>query len=162
MKMIALAIQMLMLLAACSTMPSLVDLVNSRTDPRQVMLYKDPSCDCCDRWAEYLTSNGFTTRIVGVHEMQKVRAHYNVPEKFLACHTAIIDGYVFEGHVPVREIRRLLNERPEAVGLVVPRMPIGSPGMEVEGFDPQPYKVWLIKKDGSVGVYADYPKGGGA
>jgi hypothetical protein len=94
--------------------------------------------------------------------MIAIRAHYNVPEQLQACHTAIVDGYVFEGHVPVREIRRLLSERPEAVGLVVPRMPIGSPGMEMEGFDPQPYKVLLLKKDGSFEVYADYPKGGGA
>lgn len=86
-----------------------------------------------------------------------VRANYGVPETLQACHTAIVDGYILEGHVPVREIRRLLSERPEAIGLVVPGMPIGSPGMEAKGMEPQHYKVFLLKKDGSHEVYAAYP-----
>lgn len=94
--------------------------------------------------------------------MRVIRAHYKVPEKLQSCHTAIVDGYVFEGHVPVREIRRLLSERPEAVGLAIPGMHRGSPGMDVEGVDPHPYKVLLLKKDGGFEVYADYSKGGGA
>jgi hypothetical protein len=89
-----------------------------------------------------------------------IRAFYHVPEKLQSCHTAIVDGYVLEGHVPVSEIRRLLKERPEALGLTVPRMPIGAPGMEIQGFEPQPYKVLLFKKDGSYEVFKDYPKGG--
>lgn len=93
--------------------------------------------------------------------MRIIRAHYNVPENLQSCHTAIVNGYVIEGHVPVREIRRLLSERPEAVGLVVPGMNLGSPGMVGEGVDAQPYKVLLLKKNGSVEVFADYPKGDG-
>lgn len=93
-------------------------------------------------------------------DLQQIRTHYHVPEKLQSCHTAIVDGYVIEGHVPVPDIERLLKERPDAVGLSVPHMPIGSPGMEIDGFRPQPYKVFLIKKDGTYEVYHDYPQGG--
>jgi hypothetical protein len=97
---------------------------------------------------------------VNIDDPHVIRSHYQVPEMLQSCHTAIVDGYVLEGHVPVPEIRRLLGERPEGVGLVVPRMPIGAPGMEIEGFAPQPYKVLLFKQDGSYEVYKDYPEGG--
>ena len=94
--------------------------------------------------------------MIGVPDLRKVEAHYQVPAILQSCHTAIVDGYVVQGHVPVREIRRLLSERPSAVGLVVPGMPIGSPGMEVEGVEPLPYQVFLVGKDGGYEVYATY------
>ena len=98
--------------------------------------------------------------MVNVPDPHVIRAYYQVPEKLQSCHTAIVDGYVLEGHVPVSEIRRLLGERPEGVGLVVPRMPIGAPAMEVAGIDPQPYKVYIFKQDGSYEVFQNYPQGG--
>ena len=99
-------------------------------------------------------------QIVNIADPHVIRANYQVPEKLQSCHTAIVDGYVLEGHIPVPEIRRLLQERPNAVGLTLPRMPIGAPGMEIAGLEPQPYKVLLIKRDGSFEVYKEYPKGG--
>ena len=97
---------------------------------------------------------------VHIDDPHVIRANYQVPEKLQSCHTAIVDGYVLEGHVPAPEIRRLLSDRPEGVGLVVPRMPIGAPGMEIEGMQAQPYKVLLFKKDGSYETYQEYPKDG--
>jgi hypothetical protein len=96
---------------------------------------------------------------VKVHEAQDltaVKSQYNVPTALQSCHTAIVDGYVIEGHVPVDAIERLLAERPDVVGLAVPGMPIGSPGMEVEGVEPQPFEVFVFDKTGNIDTFARY------
>jgi hypothetical protein len=87
-----------------------------------------------------------------------VKDRYQIPRELQACHTAIVDGYVVEGHVPVEEIRRLLAERPDIIGLAVPGMPVGSPGMEVEGVAPQPFEVIAFDQAGNTEVFASYPK----
>jgi hypothetical protein len=92
-----------------------------------------------------------------VQDMGPIKAQYQVPAELQSCHTAIVDGYVIEGHVPVSEINRLLAEKPDAIGLAVAGMPIGSPGMETQGVAPQPYSVILFAVDGSMDVYASYP-----
>ncbi len=91
-------------------------------------------------------------------DLAAVKARYQIPPQLQACHTAIVDGYVIEGHVPVAEIRRLLTERPDIVGLAVPGMPVGSPGMEVTGVAPQPFEVIAFDKSGKTEVFASYPK----
>ncbi len=91
-------------------------------------------------------------------DLTAVKARYQIPPQLQACHTAIVDGYVVEGHVPVAEIRRLLAERPEIIGLAVPGMPVGSPGMEVEGAAPQPFEVIAFDKSGKTEVFASYPR----
>lgn len=88
--------------------------------------------------------------------MAEVKAKYNVPPELQGCHTAIVDGYVIEGHVPAEDIRKLLQERPDIVGLSVPGMPIGSPGMEVDGFDNEPFQVVAWDKNGQTEVVASY------
>lgn len=90
-------------------------------------------------------------------DMAPIKIQYQVPAELESCHTAIVDGYVIEGHVPVSEINRLLSERPDAIGLAVAGMPIGSPGMETQGVAAEPFDVILFSADGSQTIYASYP-----
>ncbi len=121
---------------------------------KDVVVYKDPSCGCCSRWADHLRSHGFIVKVEAVNNMNDIKERYGMPSELESCHTALVDGYVIEGHVPVREINRLLAERPDAKGLAVAGMPAGSPGME--GSYADPYKVMLFRSDGSTEVYAHY------
>jgi hypothetical protein len=91
---------------------------------------KSPYCGCCAQWVEHLRANGFTVRVTDVEDLDPVARQHGVPDELRSCHTATVGGYVIEGHVPAADIRRLLDERPQATGLAVPGMPIGSPGME--------------------------------
>ena len=102
----------------------------------------------------HLRATGFRVKPVYVSQPATYRARYGIPDRLGGCHTAVVEGYAIEGHVPVRDIRRLLAERPKARGLAVPGMPDGSPGMEGDRF--QPYDVMLVKADGSAGVYSSY------
>lgn len=119
-----------------------------------VEVWKDSTCGCCREWIAYLRIAGFT---VTAHDSGNVaaRAKAGIATQYGSCHTALIDGYAIEGHVPVREIRRLLKERPAAIGLAVPGMVIGSPGME-EGKRVDPYTVLLLHRDGGSSSYAKY------
>ena len=109
-----------------------------------ILISKDPSCGCCSGWAEHLRAAGFQTKIVDVANLAPIKERLGVPPALASCHTAEIDGYVIEGHVPASAIRRLLAERPPASGLAVPGMPIGSPGMEVPGAAEDTYEVILF------------------
>jgi hypothetical protein len=124
----------------------------------QVDVYKGPECDCCGDWMVYMRKNGFK---VVPHELPDVRAfrtQQGITRSLASCHTAVIDGYVIEGHVPVEDIRRLLAERPAgARGLTVPGMKHGSPGMETPFIRPQAYNVLLIRADGSTRIWSSYP-----
>ena len=121
---------------------------------RQVEVWKDPTCGCCKEWIAILRSAGFT---VNAHDSGNVAARQKagIARQYGSCHTAIVDGYAIEGHVPVREIQRLLTERPDAIGLSVPGMVIGSPGME-QGSRVDPYTVLLLLRDGGSSAYAKY------
>ena len=101
--------------------------------------------------------NGFTVVTEDVPDMTTVKAQNFVPAELQSCHTAIVDGYVIEGHVPVAEIRRLLDERPDIIGLAVAGMPSGSPGMETAGAAPEPFDVISFDQDGAIGIFASYP-----
>ena len=116
-----------------------------RAKPPLVEVWKDPSCGCCQDWLAHMQANGFELRSYDTGNVA-VRQRLGVPAKLGSCHTARVDGYAIEGHVPASEVQRLLRERPPALGLVVPGMPIGSPGMPGP---PRPYTVYLIGKDGS-------------
>lgn len=105
-----------------------------------------------------MEQKGYTAKVVEVQDMAAVRTRYHVPAKLQSCHTAIVDGYVIEGHVPVAEIERLLRERPDIAGLAVPDMPAGSPGMGPKGGPVQPFKVFSFDRNGRVEVFASYPK----
>ena len=130
---------------------------NSGARTVRVEVWKSPSCGCCQDWITHLESNGFEVR---THDEGNTdaRQRLGMPLRYGACHTARVDGYAIEGHVPAREIRRLLKERPAAIGLAVPAMPIGSPGMDgpAHGQRKDPYDVLLVAKDGSATPYQRY------
>lgn len=120
----------------------------------EVTMYRTDGCDCCLKWSDHLELNGFDVEVQAVENLQHIKDQHNVPADLSSCHTAVIDGYVVEGHVPVREIRKLIDERPESAGISVPGMPMGSPGME--GFRTDPYNVILFDDRGNQTVYARY------
>jgi hypothetical protein len=120
--------------------------------PTRVDVYKDPSCGCCGQWVAHLQRAGFATVVTDVSSIETVKIKYHVPARLQSCHTAIVDGYVIEGHVPASDIRRLLKERPTIVGLAVPGMPVGSPGME--GASGKPYNVVSFDASGRSIVYS--------
>jgi hypothetical protein len=111
--------------------------------PRMVVS-KDPNCGCCSGWVEHIRSAGFTVEVVETSDLNRVKARLGVPLDLASCHTAEVSGYVLEGHVPADAVKRLLVEKPRAKGLAVPGMPIGSPGMEVEGAEAETYEVVLF------------------
>ena len=123
-----------------------------------IHILKDPGCGCCTAWATILDRAGFqvTTEPVAGTALMRMKADHGIPAALASCHTALIDGYAIEGHVPVADIRRLLAERPDAVGLAVPGIPYGSPGMGPEE-DREAFDVHLIRRDGSTGIFASYP-----
>ena len=119
-----------------------------------VEVWRSPTCGCCGAWVKHLQQNGFTTKVHMVHDTSAARKAAGIPERLGACHTAKVAGYAIEGHVPAKEIRRLLAEKPAAVGLAVPGMPMGSPGME--GPMKEPYDVLLVKAGGATDVFGSY------
>ena len=123
-------------------------------------VWKSPTGGCCHDWIAHLQANGFQVTVHDVSEAAKAgqRLKLGLADKFGSCHTGLIDGYVVEGHVPAREITRLLKERPKAVGLAVPGMPVGSPGMDGPVYQGRKdaYAVLLVQKDGNATVYQSY------
>lgn len=114
----------------------------------EVTVHRDPNCGCCRGWASHLKSAGFPVRLVETTELDAIKQRLGVPGELSSCHTAEVAGYIVEGHVPVGAIRRLLAEKPEAIGLAVAGMPIGSPGMEVGDSKPDTYEVVLFGPKG--------------
>lgn len=107
---------------------------SAQTEPISVTMYKNPNCQCCERWAAYMEENGFSVTATPSDQLASIKDKNGVPNNVRACHTALIDGYVVEGHVPVEAINKLLKERPDVKGVAVPGMPAQSPGMaEVPG-----------------------------
>ncbi len=122
-------------------------------DAPVVTVYKSPTCGCCSKWVEHLEQAGYRVDAVDRVDMMAVKDSLGVPSNLASCHTAVVDGYVVEGHVPAEQIARLLDERPEAVGIAVPGMPAGSPGMEM-GDRRDPYDVIAFDEAGDGAVYA--------
>jgi hypothetical protein len=120
-----------------------------------VTVYKHPQCGCCNKWIAHLEKNGFVVQPRMEVKQSERQSALGVPRALRACHTAIVDGYVVEGHVPASDIRRLLRERPKARGLAVPGMPIGSPGME-QGDRVDPYDVLLLDEAGNTTAFAHH------
>lgn len=117
-------------------------------------VYKDPTCGCCTKWVDLLRTNGFAVTIRNLVELD--RSRYAVPPALRSCHTAVIEGHIVEGHVPIADVQRMLKQGAGVAGLAVPGMPIGSPGMEVPGTTAQPFDVIAFDKTGSSRVFATY------
>ena len=129
----------------------------SPASAQTVTVHKTPWCRCCTAWVDHLRDNGFDVVVKEEEDLRPVRTRLGVPDPLMSCHTGKVDGYAVEGHVPAREIRRLLRERPDATGLSVPGMPQGSPGMETPN-PPDRYNVLLFSEDGAQ-TYATYEGG---
>lgn len=130
-------------------------------EPKQIelALYKNPSCSCCDKWAEHLNNNDFHTEVHISDNLHQLKRELGVSPKMASCHTGVIQHdeqkYIFEGHIPAKFIRQFLENPPKnAVGLSVPAMPVGSPGMEYQNKF-MPYKIFQLHKNGQVSVYAE-------
>jgi hypothetical protein len=128
----------------------------AQAPPPTVEVYKSPTCGCCSKWIDHLRSHGFVAKAIDTETIDQIKTARGVPAKARSCHTAIVGGYVVEGHVPAADIQRLLKERPAIVGIAVPGMPIGSPGMEVPGMKAQPFDVIAFTKDGSTRIFASH------
>lgn len=122
--------------------------------PMQITVYKDPDCGCCRNWVDHLKKHGFKVTTHDTRDMSSVKSTFSVNSKLHSCHTAVINGYVIEGHVPAADIKRLLRERPKVAGLAVPGMPVGSPGME--GSRSDKYSVMAFDKTGKTKVFANH------
>ncbi|MBY6044109.1 DUF411 domain-containing protein [Phaeobacter italicus] len=121
----------------------------------EIRVLKSPSCGCCTAWADHLSAAGFSVDLRDVPDEQlwTMKDRLGIGDKTASCHTAMIEGYVIEGHVPAEDITRLINERPDALGLAVPGMPIGSPGMEM-GDNTEPFTTLLLLADGETRAFA--------
>ncbi|MEY5099900.1 MAG: hypothetical protein RJA36_2619 [Pseudomonadota bacterium] len=122
-----------------------------------LQVWKDPDCGCCKDWIAQLERNGFAVSVIEQGN-SAARARLGMPQQYGSCHTALVQGYVIEGHVPAADIRRLLRDRPQALGLAVPGMPVGAPGMDGPAYGGRhdPYRVLLIRKDGSAQEFSTY------
>ena len=119
----------------------------------EIVVYKDPSCGCCSGWVRHLRAHGFAVTVHDVEDMDAVKRQAGIPASMESCHTAMIDGYLIEGHVPAADILRLLAERPPVHGLAAPGMPASAPGMDMPG---EPYTVYAFLTDGRAAAYATH------
>ena len=118
-------------------------------------VYKSPYCGCCVKWIDIMTDNGFKVNTIETNDVNTIKQKAGLQAGQTSCHTAFVDGYVIEGHVNYSSIKRMLEEKPDVLGITVPGMPIGSPGMEQEDIK-QAYNILYINKDGSTGIYESY------
>jgi len=122
----------------------------------EIVVYRSPSCSCCGGWIDYMKKQGFPTKVILTSDIEAVKQKYGVPDRLASCHTAVIDGYVIEGHVPVDDVNRLLQEKPNVVGISVPEMPVGTPGMEM-GDRKDPFTVLSFDRQGKSTAFNKYP-----
>ena len=124
----------------------------AQSAPTSITVYKTATCGCCSKWVDHLRTHNFDVRAIDVEDIAAVKRTYGVPPELGSCHTAVVGGYVVEGHVPGEAVARMLRERPAIAGLTVPGMPIGSPGMEVPGRS-EPYEILSFDRAGKSQVY---------
>ena len=120
-----------------------------------MIVYRSPSCGCCGVWVEHAKKHGFRIKDIKTESIEALKQQYNVPPELVSCHTAIIDGYLIEGHVPADDIKRFLEQKPKVAGLAVPGMPLGTPGMEA-GERKQAFQVLAFNDQGEVEVFKEY------
>ena len=128
--------------------------VNAETDS-VMTVYKSPTCGCCNKWISHMQENGFKIEAIDVQNIDLVKQHYGISKRIASCHTAIVDGYVIEGHVPANDVKKMLSEKKDILGLSVPGMPIGSPGMEM-GNRLDRYAVISFDENGNLEIFHQY------
>jgi hypothetical protein len=145
-------------LALCLTLLMAAPAFAATNGQPSIEVWRSPTCGCCGKWIKHLEANGFDVAVnnAAPSTLEQIKHQAGITKKLASCHTAKIDGYVIEGHVPASDIKRLVAEHPDAIGLTVPGMPIGSPGMEQPGGEAEPYDVLLVKKDGTTSVFAHH------
>lgn len=121
-----------------------------------VEVFKTPTCGCCSKWVEHLRTSGFNVRTNDMNDVGEIKRTRGVPDHLQSCHTAVVEGYVIEGHVPAADVHRLLKEKPAVAGIAVGGMPIGSPGMEFPGSKGDSYDVVAFDKAGTTRVFAKH------
>lgn len=143
------------LLAAALLLPA-CGVLHAASPKQELEVWKSPHCGCCGDWVEHLEQDGFVVKVHTVDDLDAQRRQLGMPARYASCHTAKVGGYLLEGHVPAADIRRLLRERPAALGLAVPGMPVGSPGMDgpAYGGRKDAYSVLLIETGGAARVFA--------
>ena len=119
-----------------------------------VKVWKTPTCGCCGKWVRHMEAAGFRVEVTDVNDVDPIKKANGLPLQLASCHTALVGGYVVEGHVPASDVRRLLREKPAVLGLAAPGMPAGSPGMDVPGSPP--YDVLSVRRDGTASVYSTH------
>jgi len=147
-------------LSGCSNLLSasaqpILSLAELPPEALQVTSYRSPSCNCCGNWIEHMQAAGFQVDDHVTEEIEAVKQELGVPLELASCHTAVVNGYVVEGHIPEADVRRLLAERPAVAGIAAPGMPIGSPGMESEDIQ-EPYTVYTFTAEGDVEVFQEH------
>jgi hypothetical protein len=145
MKNLLIALVLSSLAAGCSTS-------NGAPVLQNVLVYKTPTCGCCEKWVAHMREAGFPVEVRDMDDTSEERARAGVPIELASCHTAVVDGYAVEGHVPADVVKRMLKERPEIRGIAVAGMPIGSPGMEQPGIN-QPYNITGFDREGKLTVF---------
>lgn len=120
-----------------------------------MVVYRSPSCTCCGKWLEHIKNNNFNVKDIVTDDVQTIKNKYGVSAEMASCHTAIVNGYVIEGHVPAKDIEKLLKTKPKLAGIAVPGMPKGTPGMEM-GSSKDPYNVISFNKDNQYEVFSSY------
>lgn len=120
----------------------------------EVSVYKTPTCGCCSLWVDHMREAGFTVKTTDLNDLHPIKNQFGVHHEIESCHTAVVGGYIVEGHVPADVVRKMLTEKPDIAGITVPGMPIGSPGMEVEGRPADRYNIIAFDKAGNTSVYA--------
>ncbi len=128
----------------------------AQSNGQTIDMYKSPTCGCCGDWASHMRQAGFTVTEHKRDNMNAIKKQYGVPKSLESCHTALIGGYIIEGHVPAKDVARLLKERPDIVGLTAPGMPMKSPGMQKEGLPTEGYDVLSFNGSGKTEVFAHY------
>jgi hypothetical protein len=121
-----------------------------------VEVFKTPTCGCCSKWVEHLRASGFVVRTNDLNDLTEIKKSRGVPDQVQSCHTAVVNGYVVEGHVPAADVHRMLKEKPAIAGIAVGGMPSGSPGMDYPGVKAQPYNVMSFDKNGTTRVFAKH------
>ncbi len=121
----------------------------------EMVVYRSPTCGCCEGWADRMEAEGFQASHQVVEDIATVKQQYGIPDRLLSCHTTMADGYIIEGHVPTEAVQRLLIEKPDIAGIAVPGMPLGTPGMEANGIQ-ESYTVFAFDGQGQTNVFAEY------